>query len=371
MWSGPSADVDLSATMNQELRSRGSSGHESGMTAGLSSEPEQGHVIGGFGGPQPTAGGGSRGYMGYPEGGFSSSFMGNSMPYMSPTGYPAAPLPAMTTPPRAGEGHPAGLFMDPSSVTNHMMMSFGMQYGQRMLRKTQDSFSRYFFSIEGLRYYFAVNNSYVKNKLKVLLFPLRHKFRRRECERVFEQHPGVMGPMGMLPGSVGPGAAPSQAQYTYLSAMEDINAPDMYIPVMSLITYVLLYGLSTALRGRPFSPELLLNTGSSCLMQLLLELLILRTGCYLLTMARPVYAMDLLCWAAYKYVGACVCLLLRPVLHPWLHCVLWVCLAAFHGFFMLKSLQYTCSSSSQVMQSYVMYLAAALQFPIYFWLLRG
>lgn len=35
--------------------------------------------------------------------------------------------------------------------------------------------SKYLFTFRGLHYYFTVNNSYVKNKLKLLLFPLRHK----------------------------------------------------------------------------------------------------------------------------------------------------------------------------------------------------
>lgn len=35
--------------------------------------------------------------------------------------------------------------------------------------------AKYFFTLRGLHYYFTVNNSYVKNKLRLLIFPFRHK----------------------------------------------------------------------------------------------------------------------------------------------------------------------------------------------------
>jgi hypothetical protein len=255
-------------------------------------------------------------------------------------------------------GQPSSMpsLFDSSSVTNNMMMSFGMQYGQKMLRRTQDNFSRYFFSLEGLRYYFTVNNSYVKNKIKVLLFPLRHKFRRREIDR--QSHYEKQLPPGT-----------PQTCY-YLPAVEDINAPDLYIPLMGFITYVLLFGLFAGIHGRHFSPEVLINTGSSCLLLLLLEIFVLRIGCYILAMPRPVFAMDLLCWNSYKYVGVSTCLVLRAVLFPWLFTAVWIGLSLFHGYFMYKSLQFCCAGSGHSIHSYALYMVAALQVPVYMWLMH-
>lgn len=40
-------------------------------------------------------------------------------------------------------------------------------------------------------------------------------------------------------------SAESASTYNYLTAVDDINAPDMYIPLMAAITYTLLVGLFT------------------------------------------------------------------------------------------------------------------------------
>lgn len=39
---------------------------------------------------------------------------------------------------------------------------------------------RGFASLDALRYYFCVNNSYVKNKLKLILFPFTHNNWKRD-----------------------------------------------------------------------------------------------------------------------------------------------------------------------------------------------
>jgi len=74
-----------------------------------------------------------------------------------------------------------------------------------------------------LRYYFDVNNAYVTQKLKVHALPFRHK----EWER-------TVGAQGRLQ----PPAL-------------DVNAPDLYLPSMAYITYILVVGFVMGANGNP------------------------------------------------------------------------------------------------------------------------
>ena len=104
--------------------------------------------------------------------------------------------------------------------------------------------------LDSLRYYFAVNNSYVKNKLRLLFFPFRHSNWTR------------------LMVSQGAGDA-------YRAPRDDINAPDLYIPTMGFLTWVMLSAilLGTAME---FTPEAFGSSTSKGVAVLVLEVLILK-----------------------------------------------------------------------------------------------
>mmetsp|Transcript_22525 Transcript_22525/g.35759 ORF Transcript_22525/g.35759 Transcript_22525/m.35759 type:complete len:344 (-) Transcript_22525:1444-2475(-) len=248
---------------------------------------------------------------------------------------------------------PAGYGMGGNNFGNDMMMNFGMQYGSKVLQKTQANFSRYLFWLQGLHYYFTVNNSYVKNKLKLLMFPLRHKYRRREVDagHRFET----------------PGMAPT-TNYNYLTAVDDINAPDMYIPLMAFITYILLVGFITGIGGVNFSPEVLIATGSSSMVLTLTEMLLLRLGFSVLSVPRPVYSLDLLCFISYKFFHVSVILLTRIALLRWMYVCFWVMFAAFHGYFLLHTLKLYWQGSGSQQHMLFLYFVAGVQFPIFFYL---
>ncbi|KAF9590598.1 hypothetical protein IFM89_035916, partial [Coptis chinensis] len=93
----------------------------------------------------------------------------------------------------------------------------------------QSNVSKYF---SDPQYYFQVNGQYVRNKLKVILFPFLH---RGHWTRITE-------PVG--------------GRLSYKPPAFDINALDLYIPLMSFGTYVVLAGFTLGLI-RKFSPEAL------------------------------------------------------------------------------------------------------------------
>jgi hypothetical protein len=79
----------------------------------------------------------------------------------------------------------------------------------------QERLHRGWASLDSLRYYFSVNNSYVQNKLRLVFFPFLHKNWTR------------------LMVSQGDGDA-------YRAPRDDINAPDLYIPCMAFLTWVMI-----------------------------------------------------------------------------------------------------------------------------------
>lgn len=89
--------------------------------------------------------------------------------------------------------------------------------------------------------------------------------------------------------------------------MLDENAPDLYIPLMAFVTYVLVTGFAKGTKNS-FTPEVLVDVTSSCLVMQLLEILAIRLGLYLLQ--APATLLDLLAVTGYKYVALNVNMLL-------------------------------------------------------------
>lgn len=130
-----------------------------------------------------------------------------------------------------------------------------------------------------LKHYFNVTNSYVVNKLFLVLFPWRHKPWSRK------QNPLREG--------------------RYLAPRDDVNSPDMYIPVMSIVTYILLSTLIAGLRGE-FQPELLGSKAVMGLSVVILEILGLKLGTYILSISNDSQWLDLVAYSGYKFVGIIV-----------------------------------------------------------------
>jgi hypothetical protein len=143
----------------------------------------------------------------------------------------------------------------------------------------------------------------------ILLNPWRHvPWSRQSTARASAQRPG-------------------EAETIYLPPREDLNAPDMYVPLMSFVTYILLSALLYGLSGT-FHPELLGYTASSALGAVVFELVGLRLGCYLLSIGNS-QLLDLVAYSGYKFVGVIVSILATAVLgRGWLS---WIVFAYVYG----------------------------------------
>ncbi|XP_027901614.1 protein YIF1B isoform X2 [Xiphophorus couchianus] len=208
--------------------------------------------------------------------------------------------------PQAAGGLPGqSLLADPMS---NLAMAYGSSLasqGREMVDKNLDRF----IPISKLKYYFAVDTVYVGKKLGILVFPYMHE----NWEVSYQQDIPV-------------------------APRFDVNAPDLYIPTMGFITYILVAGLALGTQNR-FSPELLGVQASSALVWLIMEVLAVLLSLYLITVNTDLTTIDLLAFSGYKYVGmilGVVAGLLFGKLAYYLS-LLWCCAAIF--VFMIRTLR--------------------------------
>lgn len=177
--------------------------------------------------------------------------------------------------------------------------------GREMMDRNIDRF----LPVGRLKYYFAVDTVYVGRKLGLLFFPFLH-----QDWQVHYQQDGPVAPRF------------------------DVNAPDLYIPAMAFITYLLVAGLALGTQNR-FSPDSLGLQASSALAWLLLEVLAVLLSLYLFSLPTDLSTPDLLAFAGYKYVGMIAALLAGLLFgSTGYHAVLgWCCLSIF--VFMVRSLR--------------------------------
>ncbi|KAI7802290.1 putative protein YIF1B [Triplophysa rosa] len=159
------------------------------------------------------------------------------------------------------------------------MSNLAMAYGSSLASHSKEMMDKNldrFIPISKLKYYFAVDTVYVGKKLGLLVFPYMHE----NWEVSYQQD-------------------------TPVAPRFDINAPDLYIPVMGFITYVLVAGLALGTQNR-FSPEILGIQASSALVWLIIEVLAVLLSLYLVTVNTDLTTIDLVAFSGYKYVGMIV-----------------------------------------------------------------
>lgn len=190
-----------------------------------------------------------------------------------------------------------------------------------LTRRPWEQINRYI-SIPALKHYFNVSNTYVLGKLALVLFPWRHKPWSRQSR--LASHDGREG---------------------FLPPREDLNSPDMYIPVMAFVTYILLSTLLAGLRGA-FHPELLGLTATTAFAVVIFEILGLKLGCYLLSISNESQLLDLVAYSGYKFVGIIVTLVAAEIVNRGRGTGGWAGWAVFlyaflaNAFFLLRSLKY-------------------------------
>jgi len=194
-----------------------------------------------------------------------------------------------------------------------------MQLGQNAVAAGQSYVQRNLgglVPVTHLKQHFNVSNSYVIRKLRLVVFPWRHRPWTRKMRRS-ETGIGEFQP-----------------------PRDDLNAPDLYIPAMAFVSYILLAALQCGLQAR-FHPELFGVVATKAIVVLVLDFLFLKGGCYLLGIQGSNPIADLVAYGGYKFVGVIVTLLVGMVEKfsrtPYLIAFVYTFLA--NAFFLLRSLR--------------------------------
>ncbi|XP_043703061.1 protein YIF1B-like [Telopea speciosissima] len=219
-------------------------------------------------------------------------------------------------------------------------------YGEKILgsssENVQSIISKYF---SDPQYYFQVNDQYVRNKLKVILFPFLH---RGHWTRIAE-------PVG--------------GRLSYRPPIYDINAPDLYIPLMGFGTYVVLAGFSLGLIGK-FSPEALTLQFTRGLLGWFLQVLLLKSSLYSLGIGEAPL-LDIVAYGGYAFTGMCVAVLGRFLWgYTYYFLMPWMCLCM--GIFLVKTMKQVLFAEVRNYDSskhhYLLLFMALVQFPFFIWL---
>jgi len=175
---------------------------------------------------------------------------------------------------------------------------------------------RYWFA---LKEYFEVDNRYVLSKIRTILTSLflRNKRWTREC---FSEHD----------------EASAGSSRKFKPPTLDPNAPDLYLPLMSFVTYILVCSYIKGTNGK-FTPEVLTQVMYSCLGFQLLEVLAIRCGLYALQ-AAPSPILDLVSNTGYKYIGLCANMVVGMLLGSTTYYLALLWTGTMTTFFMLKVL---------------------------------
>uniref|UniRef100_U5EVY5 Protein YIF1 n=1 Tax=Corethrella appendiculata TaxID=1370023 RepID=U5EVY5_9DIPT len=210
--------------------------------------------------------------------------------------YPNLPAPQPQQPqqqypqyPQQGPGGVGGQFAQPFSMFQQpIVQDMAMQYGQKLADQGKELVNKEFekyIPVTKLKYYFAVDNKYVINKLKLLFFP----FTQKDWSLKYDHD------------------NPVQPRY-------DINAPDLYIPMMAYITYIVLAGFVLGMQDR-FSPEQLGIQASSALAYSIFELIVYTMTLYVANIPTTLKTLDLLALSGYKYAIIVFILIVSILLH--------------------------------------------------------
>lgn len=199
-------------------------------------------------------------------------------------------------PPQHGYTQPQANFYDPGSqqyggpsagpeqpwnqygqqILNDPMANMAMQYGSSLAGQGKDLVNKNlekYVSTSKLKYYFAVDTAYVGKKLLMLFFPYSHT----NWSIKFDQDQPV-------------------------APRFDENAPDLYIPVMAFVTYVLVSGIVLGTQDR-FTPEQLGLQASTALVWIIIELIAIMLSLYVMNLSTELKYMDVLSYTGYKFVG--------------------------------------------------------------------
>ena len=227
-----------------------------------------------------------------------------------------------------------------------------------------DLISVFFLSFPFLSCIFSltqVDKNYVMKKLKVLMYPPSSQ----QWARIRADDAGSVNrsdSMGNLQGT-------AAVTHKWALPKDDVNGPDLYIPVMSFLTYCILICYAkraSAVHGLYINtPDVLIQAVWKCLILQVFEASLIYGGLAMMSVSLPF--MDIVAYTGYKYVGLCVATV-TLLFGSTIYFLASLYTAAMLGYFVLKSMAAVVpkEASGPLPRHIMLVLFAGLQFLIAF-----
>ncbi|XP_071912122.1 uncharacterized protein [Coffea arabica] len=225
-------------------------------------------------------------------------------------------------------------------------------YGEKIFGSSSSFLQSNFVSrhLSNPQYYFEVNDDYVNNKIKMILFPFLHK---GHWIRATEM--------------VGGG------EILYKPPYCDINAPDLYIPMMAFGTCMVLAGFFLGINGK-FSPEALGVHFTTALLCWILQVLLLGAALHSLGGGGDIPLLDLVAYGGYIFTAASVVIISR-IIWDHLFCAITLWESFCMGVFLVKTMKRILISEVKRVdykhsskRDYLLLSIAISQIPLLFWI---
>lgn len=258
---------------------------------------------------------------------------------------------------QGGNGQPHPSFLDGSAsmvfqIGSNAFNSFMGNSNFNQFHDTMAKAAQVAGNTNSLSHYFQVSTSFVIWKLKQLLFPYLKNINNWQRIVIDPSNvPALNDPNGSVSGFSTSAAAANTTVYAL--PRDDINSPDMYIPLMGLITYILVWNIKQGLNG-VFNPENLYYKLSSTLAFVGLDLFILKLGLYLLvntphlSNTSVTSLIELTCFVGYKFVPLTTTLFI-PFKSLWINFLLKTYLFITFGIFLLRSIKFNLFNTQESM----------------------
>ncbi|KAG7694774.1 hypothetical protein KL933_002148 [Ogataea haglerorum] len=217
--------------------------------------------------------------------------------------------------PRTQTANIKTFFNDPAA-------QMGLQFSQSAFNASHQYMQQNFGQLvanQDIKYYFKVSNQYVLSKLLLILFPFRNKTWTRQLRS----------------------ADVSQSVEMYATPIEDVNAPDLYIPLMAFVSYVLLWAVFSGINGT-FHPQLLGYATTRTLAFYLMDICLIKISFYVLGVNQKNRKLwDLVSYSGYKFISILVLMLIKNLLSSKVLIYTgFLANISSLGFFLMRSLKY-------------------------------
>ncbi|KAK9840708.1 hypothetical protein WJX84_009926 [Apatococcus fuscideae] len=279
----------------------------------------------------------------------ASSSQGPAVPYPPAFQQPNVYVPQPQS--QGGANNPAGFMgaADPfmTGIAGNVLQQSSETYFRRGQAFVQSRMG--FLSTGALHYYFNISSDYVRNKLLMLMAPFLRRF---DYNRKPEQISGG---------------------HKYMPPRQDVNAPDMYIPLMALCTYCILGSVIRIGSGR-FTPDSMYGLASSGIGAWILQLVIFKVLLFLLSIPGGIPTLEVACYSGYAFVPVCFSMVASMLAGRYVYWAVWaygaLCMAIFSVRTMKRILyqeahQFGAEAS---LYNYLLLGLGLFQFPLTAWL---